>query len=492
MSQSPPQTLVAWLASVVEAHGNRPAIADDGFVLTYSELWARAGGIAKQLLDLNVAPGSRIALVGTNQGVYLETFVGILRAGLVALPLNPMLDSTSLKAQMEICDAEVVIIGDVDEEIRHGLAGQPTVIDLPTLIAKNEAYYGKLPALRPSGLACIIPTSGSTGLPKGAMHTQSSLLHCGLQIAAAMPMSASDRNVSFLPFFASIPEQILPTLLSGATVEVIRKFDIERIAKACESSTCFDAVPTIMSRLINEASTDALRKLKWVCFASEPMPPALLTRWHEELPGVETFQFYGMTELVPATVAPHRMLLEDPTTVGVPFPTTRVTRDDQTGELFISSPAMMQGYYNNPAASKAALTSGGAIRTGDMGEFDERGRLHLTGRLKDLIITGGINVAPAEIEAVACHLPEIGAAAVVGIPDDRWGETPIVVAVARDGMSVSADTLLSHCRTSLKGFKRPSGAAIIDALPSTGIGKIAKNVLRDQIVKGEISLVRAQ
>ncbi|HVV75622.1 MAG TPA: class I adenylate-forming enzyme family protein [Mycobacteriales bacterium] len=492
MTVAPPLSLVAWLDSVVAAHGRRVALADDGVNVTYDEMWATAGGVANYLrTDLDAELGARIAIIGTNQAAYIEAFLGILRGGLVAVPLNPMLDTRSLRAQLEALDASILILGEVDDDVREGLCGVLPIVELPRLLADSEAHFGKLPLPRPASPACIIPTSGSTGLPKGALHTQSGLLHCALQIGGALPLGPSDRNVSFLPFFAAIPEQVLPTLCAGGAVEVIARFDVERIAAACARATCFDAVPTIMSRLINEAPLESLRQLNWVYFASEPMPPALLARWHEELPGVETHQFYGMTELVPATVASHRILLTDRTTVGVPFPTTRVTRDPESGELFTRSPAQMSGYFNNAAATRAALTPEGAIRTGDVGEFDELGRLHLTSRLKDLIITGGLNVAPSEIEAVACHHPSIGVAAVVGIPDERWGETPIVVGVARDGATVSAADLLAHCRQSLKGFKRPSGAAIVDVLPSTGIGKVAKQLLRDQIVKGEIDLVRA-
>jgi acyl-CoA synthetase (AMP-forming)/AMP-acid ligase II len=264
------------------------------------------------------------------------------------------------------------------------------------------------------------------------------------------------------------------------------------VAEACRRSTCFDAIPTIMARLLDEAPLDALANLRWVSFASEPMPPATLRRWHEALPGVEAHQFYGMTELVPATTASHAMLLEDPTTVGIPFPTTLVGQDTETGQLLVRSPAQMRGYYKNRSASSAALTENGSIKTGDLGRIDDRGWVYLTGRLKELIITGGLNVAPAEIEAIACHHPSVGAAAVVGIPDARWGETPVVIGVARDGSALTPDVLLSHCRQGLKGFKRPSAAAVVDILPSTGIGKIAKNLLRDQIVRGEIALVRAE
>jgi acyl-CoA synthetase (AMP-forming)/AMP-acid ligase II len=137
------------------------------------------------------------------------------------------------------------------------------------------------------------------------------------------------------------------------------------------------------------------------------------------------------------------------------------------------------------------MTDDGAILTGDLGRIDEHGRVFLTGRLKDLIISGGLNVAPAEIEAVACEHPGVLSAVVVGIPDERWGETPVVVAVPARGNGLAADDVLRHCRESLTPFKRPSAAALVDALPSTGIGKSAKSVIRRRILDGEIELVRA-
>jgi acyl-CoA synthetase (AMP-forming)/AMP-acid ligase II len=152
----------------------------------------------------------------------------------------------------------------------------------------------------------------------------------------------------------------------------------------------------------------------------------------------------------------------------------------------------MLGYFRDPAATESALTAGGAMRTGDLGAFDKVGRLHLTGRLKNLIISGGLNIAPGEIEAVACRHPAVSTAVAVGIPDSRWGETPVVVAIARSGSTVSAGELLNHCRAGLASFKRPTGAAIVQELPVTGIGKSARNELREAIVRGELALERAR
>ena len=473
-----PVTLVDWIAAVARARARRPAVHGEGLTWSHEELWARAGGIARHLLrDRGLRPGDRVGLVGANEPAYLAAYLGVLRAGGVAVPLNAMLDVSDMREQLAHVGATGTIVGDVDATVRDGLLPAWPLQDLRT------AGTGRLPRPRPGDPACIFLTSGSTGRPKGVVHSQGSLLHMALQLASTLPFGPEERSIAFLPFFAAA-EQVLPVLCTGGALDVLPGFDPERIGAAARHATSFDAVPTVMARLLDQAPHEDLARLHWVSFASEPMPPSLLQRWWDALPGVATYQFYGMTECVPVTVAADRLQREEPATVGIPFPTTRLTAID--GELVFRSPAQMLGYHG--AAEPAA---GGDIRTGDLGRIDERGRVFLTGRLKDLIISGGLNVAPAEIEAVACAHPGILTAVVVGIPDDRWGETPVVVAVPAKDNGVAARDVLHHCRRELTSFKRPSAAALVDVLPATGIGKSAKAVIRQQILDGEIALVRA-
>ena len=472
-----PATLVDWIGAVVRAQARRPAVHGDGVAWTYEELWERAGGIARHLLrERGLWPGDRVGLVGANEPAYLAAYLGALRAGCIAVPLNAMLDVEEMRAQLAHVGAAGTIVGDVDPETRDGLAGW----DLRDLRAHGT---GVLPQPGAGDPACIFLTSGSTGRPKGVVHTQGSLLHMALQLASTLPFGPGERSIAFLPFFAAA-EQVLPVLCTGGSLDVLPGYDPERISRAARHATSFDAVPTVMARLLDQAPLEDLARLRWVSFASEPMPASLLRRWWDALPGVATHQFYGMTECVPVTVASDRLQREEPTTVGVPFPTTQLREVD--GELVFRSPAQMLGYHG--ALESAA---GADIRTGDLGRIDERGRVFLTGRLKDLIISGGLNVAPAEIEAVACEHPGILTAVVVGIPDDRWGETPVVVAVPARGNGVAARDILHHCRRELTSFKRPSAAALVDVLPATGIGKSAKSVIRQRILDGEIALVRA-
>lgn len=493
-----PQTLVAWVAAVARARAGVTAILADEGEWTYREFWERSRGIAHHLVhDRALNPGDRVAIAGTNEPAYLAAYFGILRAGCVVVPLNVMLDVPAMREQLDLVEASAAIVGNVDDEVRDGLAAALPILDLRSLPCHGAGY---LPNLSPSSLACILLTSGSTGKPKAVVHTQGTLLHAALQMATALPYGPADRMLAFLPFYTAIGEQVLPTLCTGGSLRLLPRFDAERVALAARDCTAFDAVPTVMARLLDQAPLESLARLRWVLFASEPMPVGLLRRWWDALPNVETHQFYGMTEVLPITFAGDRLLRQEPATVGVPFPTSLVASIDPSGaelagdgagELTCRSPARMIGYHDDEQATAEAGTDDGAMRTGDLGRIDEQGRVFITGRLKDLIISGGINIAPAEIEAAACRHPGVSAAAVVGIPDQRWGETPVVVAVAARGNGIEAGELLAHCRRELTSFKRPSAAALVDSLPSIGIGKSDKVLIRQRILDGEIELVRA-
>jgi acyl-CoA synthetase (AMP-forming)/AMP-acid ligase II len=491
-------TVVDWLARVVEGHRNRPALVVDGRTWSYAELWSRSGEVAHALLDQAAfTTGAAVGLIGRNTPEYVAAYFGVMRAGGTVVPLNDRLRATEIQEQLALVGARGLIEADREPSWSELLDGETPVWPLGDLHADGS---GALPSPAAGSNACILLTSGSTGRPKGVMHTHRALLHSALRLGAALPFGPAERTVGFLPFFASMPEQILPALLSGAAVEPVDRFDPERIARACRTATCCDAVPTIMARLLDEADHDSLRQLAWISFASEPMPVALLERWWEALPAVETHQIYGMTECLPITHAGPGQLRSKPRSVGLPYPTSELSVIGAAGEplpagvpgeVTCRTPASMAGYLGDPDATSAVTTASGAIRTGDLGELDEDGALYLTGRLKDLIISGGLNVAPAEVEAAACRHPAVASAVVVGIPDPKWGETPVVVAVPMSGSPLRPGDLLSFCRTELSGFKRPSGAALVDRLPLTGIGKSAKSVVRDRILNGEITLVRA-
>ncbi len=492
-------TLVGWLAAIAAAQPDRPALHGDGETWSWGHLWKRSQEIAAALIAADgFERGSRIGLIGANEPAYIAAYIGTLRAGGVVVPLNPMLSEAELVQAAEFAGLLGTVTGDVDAGRREALVTVATVWPLDELGSGGPV---PLPNADPIAPACILLTSGSTGQPKGVVHTQATMLHAALQLATTFPFAPDERSVAFLPFFACIPEQVLPTLLAGGSVDCIRRFDEERVLRACaDGATSFDAVPTIMARLLDSPGADRMGSLRWIMFASEPVPVPLLERWWDTLPGVAAHQLYGMTEMLTISWAEHRVLRDHPASVGHPYPTSRVRIVDPegepvpagtAGEVTCASPAVMRGYLDDPAATKAGLTPDGAIRTGDLAYLDDSGLLHLKGRLKDLIISGGMSIAPAEIELTACRHPRVATAAVVGVPHPRWGETPVVVAVPAAGNTLTPADVLDFCRTELSGYKRPTAAALVDSLPQTGIGKIAKGVVRERVLSGEIQVVRA-
>ncbi|MBN9610022.1 MAG: acyl--CoA ligase [Actinobacteria bacterium] len=488
----PVDSVIAQVGAVARAHPNDPALMADGCTWTYRELWARTETYARAVLSSGAAPGDVVGLIGSNEPAYLAAYLGIMRAGCATAAISTMIAPSSVRAQLAAAGARVVITGRLADDTRDALAGDYLLLDLAEPPTGAGAF--DLPEVGPDTTAIIMMTSGSSGEPKGAQHTHASLFHAVWQMASAFPHHRGDRGVVFLPLYTCTPEQALPTLCTGGSLDILPGFDPERVADACVHATTFDAVPTIMSRLLEHAPLHKLANLRWILFASEPMPVHLLQRWWDELPGVETHQFYGMTELLTLTAAPHALLRQVPSTVGRAFPSTGIVLDpveghgSDEGEIVASSPSCMRGYLNNPAATDAALTSEHALRTGDIGRFDERGLLYLTGRVKDIIISGGFNIAPAEIETVAFANPGVREAVVVGIPSDRWGETPVVVAVPTAGSALTAMDLLRDCRARLSTYKRPSAAALVPTLPTTGIGKVDKVRVKKMIESGEIRI----
>ena len=492
-------TLVGWMAATAAGQPDRPALHQDGESWSWARLWARSAQIAAALTGRDgFRRGCTVGLIGANEPDYIAAYFGILRAGGVVVPLNPMLSGAELVRGAEFAGLLGTVVGDVDPERREALATAAPTWPLELLAADRLVT---LPDPDPDVPACILLTSGSTGQPKGVVHTQATMLHSALQIAMTFPCAPDERSVAFLPFFACIPEQVLPTLVAGGSVDCIRRFDEERILRACaDGATSFDAVPTIMARLLDSPGAGRMSALRWIMFASEPVPVPLLERWWGSLPGVEAHQLYGMTEMLTISWAQHQLLREQPTTVGRPYSTSTVQIVDRSGEpvpagtvgeVTCGSPARMRGYLDDPDATAAALTSAGAIKTGDLAYLDDGGLLHLKGRLKDLIISGGMSIVPAEIEVAACRHPRVATAAVVGVPHPRWGETPVVVAVPAAGNTLTPAEVLDFCRAELTGYKRPTAAALVDSLPQTGIGKTAKTVLRERVLSGEITVVRA-
>lgn len=494
-------TVLDRLRTQGEINGSRTALRFRDQTWNYAFFWRRIELVAAELSADGVRRGHVLGILGTNSPDYLACYFGALLTGAVIVPLNTRSLTAELEVQLATVGATGVIVLPQGSDAVRGISASLQIFDGDHLgYDPHVAHLPYVPHEAPpvaADIAVCVLTTGTTGAPKGVLHSHGGLLHAAQQVAGELPLHSDDISIAFLPFYASVPEHALPVLLAGAGLQIFGEFDVDEVGAACDSATTLHAVPSIVGRLLADGDVAQFRKLRWMSFASEPMPIPILERWWNEVPGVPAWQFYGMSEVLPVTIASADLLKEDPGSVGVAYPTSTVHVVDADlqgvaagveGEVVCSSPAQMIGYYRADDLTAAALTSSGAIRTGDLGTFDERGHLHLTGRLKDLIISGGLNIAPAEIEMIALRHPSVAAAAVVGVPHERWGETPVLIAAALPGIGLSEQDLLDHCRRHLAGYKRPTAVAVIEQLPLVGIGKADKAALRRLLANGSLRL----
>jgi long-chain acyl-CoA synthetase len=344
-------------------------------------------------------------------------------------------------------------------------------------------------------LADLLYTSGTTGLPKGASFRHRSLAHTAQRIAAALRLRADDVLQSPAPVYTSTGTHTfpLPVLSVGATYVVDPSFDVERTSATLEAegTTVFFGVPAMLTLLLDRLPPDrrfpALRSLM---YGGSPMPEPTVARLLERFPGVGLWNLYGLTETGPSgCVLPPEHAMERPGSVGLPVDGTdllivdgegRELPPDEPGEIVMRGPTLMDGYHNLPEASREALVDGW-MHTGDIGRKDLDGFVYLVDRKKDMIIRGGFNVYPAEIEKVLYEHPDVVEAAVVGYPHRVLGEDVCAVVALRPGAEATEDELARHCASRLADFKRPRRYRFVNALPRNSMGKVLRRDLRDEL-----------
>lgn len=496
------------------AHAARADPGRDGAVfgreaLSYGELDHRAARFAGLLRGWGVEPGDRVALWASNRLEFPEFLFGTARAGGTAVPLDHWWTAEETAAALDRCRPRVLLadghhaeaLGADRERLAEAGVERRVALDedpptgwesYPRLVAAADPLRAPVPV----GLdapVLILFTSGSTGRSKGAVHTHRDLAHTAQIMALELGLREGERTVHPLPLFSSCLEHLIPLTLVRATHIILPGADAGELWEAVEreAATHLDAVPTVMARLLAAAPDRLPPSLRSVSYASEPMPPALIRRWVERAPQVAFVEFYGMIEQLCLTVRKPWEQVASAGTVGRPMLGARIRLVDEdghdvaaggTGEVTAATPTLMAGYWEDPAATDRIVRDGW-MRTGDLGRFDDAGRLVLEGRRKDIIKSGGMTVIPREVEDHLLEHPAILEAAVIGIPDDRWGEAVHAFVTFRSGGVDPAD-LSRHCRSSLAAYKCPKRIHVMAQLPRTGIGKIARRQLRTMASKG--------
>ncbi|RVW06069.1 class I adenylate-forming enzyme family protein [Rhodococcus spongiicola] len=464
-------------------------IADQRIALSNGEFAEHVRSAAAQLTDLGVKPGSVVAVQLQNRVELIVALFAAWRIGAAATPVNPNLTDFETAHQLKDANAAVLIGDD-----RPAPSFEGAYLDVAQLGASVAPETGDAYLPAPDDLALLIYTSGTTGSPKGVMLTHANLQVMCESVIEALEMTADDHCLLVLPLFHAnaIVLSTLTPLLVGAHATIAVKFNIDTFFELVEKHrpTYFSAVPTIYAML------DALGKevqpdtssIRLAIGGAAPMPADLIERIEARY-GFPLIEGYGLSEGTCASTINPLHGVRKPGTVGIPLPGQRIEivapdgssqPQGATGEVAISGPNVMAGYFGKPEETAKTLANG-RLHTGDVGYLDEDGYLVLVDRIKDMIIRGGENLYPKEIETALYTHPDVLEAAVIGQPDPIYGEVPVAYVALRPGSPLSTDDLFDVCRKSLSKFKLPVEIVTRENLPKNAVGKLDKPTLRAQM-----------
>ncbi|MFT4299335.1 MAG: AMP-binding protein [Aeromicrobium sp.] len=462
------------------------ALADDQVQLTYAELEERSAAVAARFAEAGLGRGDVVAAMLPNRAELLLTILAAWRLGATATPVNPAFTAAEAGHQLGDSGAKLVVTIDGTSPV-DGLPGIG-VDDLAPQGAEHAAPVD----LQPGDLALLIYTSGSTGRPKGVMLTHANADAMTRIACEHFQITSADHCLLILPLFHvnALMISALSPLRAGGRVTITGTFSPSRFFDDVERlrPTYFSAVPTIyaiLAALPEDVQPDT-SSLRFVVCGAAPVTKELLETSQRRY-GFTILEGYGLTE---GTCASACNPLDGPRklgTVGPALPGQRIeiagslggrAPVGEAGEVLISGPTVMKGYLNNPEATASAIDADGWLHTGDVGRLDEDGYLTLVDRVKDMIIRGGENLYPKEIESTIAEVEGVLEVAVVGRPDEVLGEVPVARVVLYPGSTVSAGDLLAHCRERLMRVKVPVDLQIVDALPKNPVGKIDKPSLR--------------
>jgi fatty-acyl-CoA synthase len=476
VSESGRHTLGRWLRDRARATPNRVAIDYQDRLVTYGELDRGSDALAAEWHTAGLRRGDRIATLTGNTPEHVQTLLACAKSGLILLPLSWRLTGPELQYQLQDAEPSIFL---VEDEYRELAAA--TGWSFETLVSDTEEPRPTpdIDIADDDGLL-LIYTSGTTGKPKGALLTHANCFWTNLSLDLTTPMDHDDVVLQVLPQFHCGGWNVQPLLAwwKGARVVLERGFDAGRVLDLIERKrvTTLMGVPAIYLFLAQhpgfaEADLSSLRR---AIVGGAPMPEALLEMWAAR--GTAIVQGYGLTEAAPNVLClPPEDAVRKIGFAGKPYPFVDVDLSAES-ELLVRGPNVFPGYWRNHEATAAAFTAGGWLRTGDVAERDDEGFYRIKGRLKEMYISGGENVYPAEVEAVLHEHPQVADVAVVGVPDERWGEVGVAYVVA-DGLT--AEELIAWCGRRLARFKVPRSVHFVGEIPRNSMGKAQKSELLD-------------
>ncbi len=478
------------------AGSDRPCMSDVNRTLSYREVEERAAAFAEQLIARGIGEGDVLAIMLPNG---LELLIGMLaswRVGAATTPINPTFTTRELDYQLADSGAKLLL----------ALPGTMTEIDLitPEQMQATPSQPIVQPDIALDQLALLVYTSGSTGQPKGVMLDHANVLAMTSQMANSFEMTADDHALLVLPLFHvnSIMVSFLSPISVGGRITVLERFAPESFMQAISTlkPTFFSAVPAIYARIAElpedvDYDTSSIRHA--ICGAA-PVSKELLERIEHRF-GISLVEGYGLTEATCASAVNPVNGVRKLGTVGPALEGQQIAIMDasgailpagERGEVVIAGPTVMRGYLGRPEATAETIRDGW-LHTGDVGILDEDGYLSIVDRIKDMIIRGGENIYPKEIEAMLAEHPAVLESAVIGAPHPALGEVPVAQVVLVPGSSASADDLIEHCRSGLTKIKVPARIEIVPDLPRNPVGKVDKPRMRREAAPVDVPVTTA-
>jgi acyl-CoA synthetase (AMP-forming)/AMP-acid ligase II len=504
-----PPTIPHAAQAAAQTWPDAPAVLENGQVWSFAELWQRSRAAASALLARGVAAGDRVAIWAPNSREWIVAAIAVMTCGAAVVTLNTRLKGREAGDILRRTNAKLLftVEGFLGIDYRALIADE----DLPALEATlllegdladggkgadDPAVDAALAGIDADTVSDILFTSGTTGSPKGVLMTYGRVLPQAVVWCRNTGLREGDRYLIANPFFHSFGMKVgwVACILSGAVAVPMPQFDVAHAIELIEREriTFMPGPPTIFQMLLAE-----LDKRQWDCSSlrggttgAASVPPALVERIRNDLGMVDLITAYGMTECVNITTCvPGDDAETIARTCGKAFPGNEVRIADEqgnevprgeTGEVQVRGQGVMLGYLDNPEATAETIDADGWLHTGDVGTMDERGYVRITDRMKDLYISGGFNVYPAEVEKLLAEHPAIGMAAVVGVPDERLGEVGRAYVVLRPGANATEAELIAWSRENMANYKVPRGFVMVGDLPRNAAGKVLKTELRSQ------------
>jgi fatty-acyl-CoA synthase len=514
-----PNTLADVVRAQAVARGDELLFEFEGRQTSFAEFDAHTNQVANALVASGVKPHERVAYLGKNSDIYFELLLGSIKANVVMAPVNWRLAGPEIAFIVEDCKAAILFVGpEFVEQVRAIKAQLPSVRQVITteggapewqdFVQWRDAQPTTDPkiAIEPRDIAIQLYTSGTTGKPKGAMLSHANFLSLVRAGQDQKPdwnkWSTDDVSLVAMPVFhIGGSGWGMMGIYHGAKGVIAREFDPTKVLDFFEHSkiTKLFMVPAAMQFVVRQprAREVDFSRLKYMLYGASPIPAALLKEC------IEVFkcgfvQMYGMTETTGTIVAlppeDHIEGLDRMRSAGKALPGVELAILDpegkplppgEVGEIATRSGSNMAGYWNLPEATKKTIDADNWLRTGDAGYMDSDGYLYIHDRIKDMIISGGENIYPAEVESAICDHPDVAEVAVVGVPDEQWGEAVKAMVVMKPGKSASAADIIGFTRQRIAGFKTPKSIDFIEALPRNASGKILRRHLRDPYWAGK-------